>query len=86
VDGRDHCCLSGTKHKFELPNGAIKPEWKSRGSPSGFDVIGCGILLHSNGKLFIFFTLNGNLMGQFCWQLREINTGIPKKLAKNINP
>jgi hypothetical protein len=54
--------LSGTKHDFELPNGAIKPEWKSTQSDN---VIGCGILLHSNGKLLIFFTLNGNLMGQF---------------------
>jgi hypothetical protein len=63
-EGSDHCCLSaGTKHVFELPNGAIKPEWKS----SERDIIGCGILLHSNNKLFIFFTLNGNLMGQFCY-------------------
>jgi hypothetical protein len=69
ADGSDNCCLSGTQHEFELPTGAIKPEWKSgdSGSRSG-DVIGCGILLHSNGKLFIFFTLNGNLMGQcFKW-------------------
>jgi hypothetical protein len=73
----DHCCLSGTKHKFELPTGAIKPEWKS--SDSGSNEVGCGILLHSNGKMFIFFALNGNLMGQFCWQLLGIN--ISKKIG-----
>jgi hypothetical protein len=62
--GSDHCRISYTDHRFELPNGAIKPEWKS--TDSNEEVIGCGILLDTNGKVFIFFTLNGNLMGQFC--------------------
>jgi hypothetical protein len=74
--GCDHCCLSGTKHRFELPNGALKPEWESRRRVSEDEIIGCGILLHSNDKLSIFFTLNGNLMGQFYWELLEVN--VPK--------
>jgi hypothetical protein len=59
---RDHCHLAGTKNELELPNWVIKPEWRSDSS----EVIGCGILLDSNGKVQIFFTLNGNLLGQFC--------------------
>jgi hypothetical protein len=32
------------------------------------DVVGCGLLLNPNNKLFIFFTVNGILMGRhnFC--------------------
>jgi hypothetical protein len=71
---------AGTKHEFEQPNGAIKPEWKS----SEKDIIGCGISLHSNGKLFIFFTLNGILMGQFLLQLLALMAQKNWKKTRNF--
>jgi hypothetical protein len=37
------------------------------------NVIGCGILLEAMQKLSIFFTLNGNLMGQFSMGNLELN-------------
>jgi hypothetical protein len=52
--------LSGYIHNFEWPNGAIRPEWNGQG-----DVVGCGLLLNPENNLFIFFTANGILMGQF---------------------
>jgi hypothetical protein len=58
--GRDHCWLSGSVYPFEWPNGAIKPKWNGCG-----DVIGCGLLLNTANELFIFFTRNGLLIGQF---------------------
>jgi hypothetical protein len=42
------------------PNGAIKPKWNGCG-----DVIGCGLLLYSANELYIFFTQNGIIMGQY---------------------
>jgi hypothetical protein len=53
----DDCCfLSGKMHKFN----ANKPKWNDQG-----DVLGCGILMSPDpeNKVFIFFTLNGILMG-----------------------
>jgi hypothetical protein len=57
--GYDNCLLAGTRHWFEWPTGAIRPEWNGRG-----DVMGCGILLNSKNELAIFFTANGILMGK----------------------
>jgi hypothetical protein len=59
LDGYDRCWLSGQRHLFEWPNGAIKPKWNGPG-----DVYGCGLLLNPGNKLSIFFTGNGILMGK----------------------
>jgi hypothetical protein len=58
----DHCdyvFICGKRHQLEWPEGVIKPEWKGIG-----DVVGSGLLLNPKGKLEIFFTLNGVLMGR----------------------
>jgi hypothetical protein len=52
--------LSGQRHRFEFPDGVIRPKLKETGN-----VIGCGILINPDDKLTIFFTLNGILAGQF---------------------
>jgi hypothetical protein len=52
--------LAGQRHRFEFPAGVIRPEKKETGN-----VIGCGILLDSDDKLTIFFTVNGLLIGSF---------------------
>jgi hypothetical protein len=56
--GGDCCFLSGRLHNFKWSTGANKPVWNGQG-----DVIGCGILMSSANKMFIFFTLNGILLG-----------------------
>jgi hypothetical protein len=53
-----HFCLAGECHRFQFPEGAIRPELKDTGN-----VIGCGILMDPDGKLAIFFTVNGLLIG-----------------------
>jgi hypothetical protein len=51
--------LSGITHHFEWPNeAAVKPNCNDQG-----DILGCGLLLNPQGKLSIFFTANGILMG-----------------------
>jgi hypothetical protein len=52
--------LAGHAHPFEYPEGVIRPERKETGN-----VIGCGILMNTDDKLTIFFTVNGILVGQF---------------------
>jgi hypothetical protein len=47
-----------------LPEGAIRPRRVlARGS---INVFGCGLVLDPENKLAIFFTLNGQLLGEFC--------------------
>src|SRR4051812_48998860 len=58
--GLDYCLLSGERHPFEWPTGAIKPTCEGKRH-----VLGCGILMEVKKKLSIFFTANGILMGQF---------------------
>jgi hypothetical protein len=59
-DGCDFCWLSEQRHRFEWPNGVIKPdEWKGKGA-----VFGCGLLLNPENVLSIFFTGNGILKGK----------------------
>jgi hypothetical protein len=61
-DGCDYCWLSGNYHTFgfKWPYFALKPKWNGCG-----DVIGCGLVLNTENKMSIFFTLNGILMGLF---------------------
>jgi hypothetical protein len=53
------CWLDGTKHRFELPEGAIRPKVKEYGN-----VFGCGLVLDPDNNLSIFFTLNGKFLGE----------------------
>jgi hypothetical protein len=53
------CWLAGETHHFQLPEGAIRPRKKEYGN-----VYGCGIVLDPEDKLWLFFTLNGTLMGE----------------------
>jgi hypothetical protein len=53
------CWIDGETHRFELPEGAIRPAMKEVGN-----AIGCGIVLDSEDKLAIFFTLNGQVCGE----------------------
>jgi hypothetical protein len=56
------CLLAGETHPFEkLPKGAIRPKWKY----NSINVFGCGLVLDSEDKLAIIFTLNGQLIGEF---------------------
>jgi hypothetical protein len=57
------CLLAGDRHRFELPEGAILPEMKQNGN-----AFGCGLVLDTEDKLCIFFTLNGKLMGELVKQ------------------
>jgi hypothetical protein len=52
--------IDGKKHEFECPDELVKPK-----ALKCEDVFGCGLLLNLENKLFIFFTRNGTLMGQF---------------------
>jgi hypothetical protein len=54
------CCLARERHYFELPEGDVQPRWKR----NGLDVFGCGLVLDLEDKLWIFFTLNGKLLGE----------------------
>jgi hypothetical protein len=53
------CFLAGEYHRFELPEGAIRPKINQFGN-----VFGCGLVLDPDNKLAIFFTLNGQLLGK----------------------
>jgi hypothetical protein len=53
------CWLAGETHHFELPEGGF-----DLGLPWGSNVLGCGLVLDPENKLWIFFTLNGKLMGE----------------------
>jgi hypothetical protein len=61
-DYLDEYWLAGTFLQFELPEGAIRP----RRERIGFNVYvyGCGLVLDCEDKLWIFFTSNGNLLGE----------------------
>jgi hypothetical protein len=54
-----NCLLAGVSHQFEMTEGAIRHGWKHR-----INVYGCGLVLDTKNKLWIFFTLNGKLMGE----------------------
>jgi hypothetical protein len=65
----NECLLAGETHHFELPEGAIEPSWKL----NDINVHGCGLVLDSEDKLWIFFTLNGNLVGEFVQDILKIH-------------
>jgi hypothetical protein len=62
----DECWLAGEPHRFEFefPEGAIRPERKNNGN-----FFGCGLVLDPDGKLTIFFTLNGQLLGNLILEI-----------------
>jgi hypothetical protein len=53
------CWLAGQEHQFKLPLGVIQPSRKR-----GINVFGCGLVLDPENKLWIFFTVNGQLRGE----------------------
>jgi hypothetical protein len=53
------CLLAGEHHRFELPEGAIRPQMKENEN-----VFGCGLVLNSDNNLAMFFTLNGQLLSE----------------------
>jgi hypothetical protein len=57
------CSLAGERHRFELPEGSVRPtrKWKWH----SLNVFGCGLVLDQEDKVAIFFTLNGQLLGEF---------------------
>jgi hypothetical protein len=59
----ERCWLAGESYYFEFPEGAIRPRWKSNSR----NVMGCGLVLDTEDKLWIFFTFNGQLLGEWCW-------------------
>jgi hypothetical protein len=61
------CLLAGEYHRFELPEGANRPEMKDNGN-----VFGCGLVLDPDNKLTIFFTLNGQLVGKLFLQIFRV--------------
>jgi hypothetical protein len=62
LDGfQNECYLAGESHSFQLPEGAIRrPEMKEYAN-----TYGCGLVLDPENKFAIFFTLNGQLLGEF---------------------
>jgi hypothetical protein len=66
------CWLAGETHQFELPEVAIQP----RREYIRFNVHGCGLVLHPEDKLWIFFTLNGKLRGELVPDVLRINKQI----------
>jgi hypothetical protein len=60
-NGCDYGFLSGNAnvHRFGPPNGGIKFELNGQE-----DVMGCGLVLNPEGKVAIFFTVNGTLLGK----------------------
>jgi hypothetical protein len=65
------CWLAGEYHRFELPEGAIRPKIKEYGN-----VFGSGLVLNPDNNLAIFFTLNGKLLGKLMLQVLSINNNI----------
>jgi hypothetical protein len=64
----NRCWLAGEEHRFELPEGAIRPE--IRGNEN---VYGCGLVLDPDNILAIFFTLNGQLLSELVLEILRIN-------------
>jgi hypothetical protein len=58
------CCLAGEIHLFELSEGAIRPKRKDNGN-----VYGSGLVLDPDNNLAIFFTLNGQLLGELMLEI-----------------
>jgi hypothetical protein len=64
-----HCWLAGELHEFELPEGAIRPNYEH----VRINVHGCGLVLDPVDKLCIFFTLNGKLKGELVLENWKLN-------------
>jgi hypothetical protein len=65
-------CLAGERRLFAEEQEAIEAREKS----NGMDVYGCGLVLDPEDKLAIFFTLNGQLMGELMLKSLRINQKI----------
>jgi hypothetical protein len=63
IPNDNECWLAGEIQQFELPEGTIRPRRNLY-----INVMGCGLVLDPEDKLWIFFTLNGQLLGKF-WLL-----------------
>jgi hypothetical protein len=64
----DTCWLAGELHNFELPEGADRP----RRERNSIIVHGCGLVLDPEDNLWIFFTLNGQLLGELVLDILRI--------------
>jgi hypothetical protein len=61
-EGTDSYFMPKNIRPFQWPEHAIKPKWN--GKKKG-NAIGCGLLQNPDKELFVFFTGNGVLLGQF---------------------
>jgi hypothetical protein len=62
--------FAGVSHQFLWPaEGAIQPRWEL----NSLNVYGCGLVLDPENKLWIFFTLNGNILGELVRDVLSIN-------------
>jgi hypothetical protein len=65
TDQYSQCWLAGEPHQIEWPKGAIRP------ARDIINVYGCGLVLDPEEKLWIFFTFNGQLMGELVLEIFE---------------
>jgi hypothetical protein len=59
--------LARELHQFELPEGGIIPQKKNDAT----DVFGSGLILDPENKLSIFFTVNGQPMGELVLEVLD---------------
>jgi hypothetical protein len=57
IDYTSYCLVSGTVHNLDM--------WQRLKWEEHENVHGCGILLEPNGRISIFFTVNGILLSNF---------------------
>jgi hypothetical protein len=60
--------LAGQRHRFEFPEGIVRPVLKDTGN-----VYGCGILMNPDDNVTIFFTRNGILIGSILITFFDLN-------------
>jgi hypothetical protein len=65
----------------EMPEGTFEPDWRSDRTT----LYGCGLVLDPEDKLFIFFTVNGRLVGELALEILGINKKIDAHVIFLIN-